>query len=437
MRSLNLSILKILIAGMLIPALSFAGESSTETLTLKKCVEIALKENSNVKITEYASLGAKSDMDEAFTDFLPKLSTKASYLRYEEVPTAEIEGFGTVPLGTRDNINFSVDVTQPLFTGGRIANGYSIKKRAYDSAKQEEELRKKEIVNEVTSRYFQLLMATRLKEITAKSRDIIKNHLKDVEAFYEVGMASKNDLLSAKVSLAGAESLLIKASNRYELAVSSLNYSLNRAINSPINDIEDVKEPQVKLDIDLDECVVKAYNNREELKIINNANKINESLINLERSAYYPQLYFIGSYNEAGDEMPLRDKYYSALVTLQLDIFSWGETLNRVESRKMALKRSYENENLVKNSISLEVKAAYLKLKQAAEEITATKQAVEQAEENHRIYDEKFKVNAASSSDVLDAEDLILRSKIDYYRALYDYHIAKADLKRATGEVTY
>ena len=153
----------------------------------------------------------------------------------------------------------------------------------------------------------------------------------------------------------------------------------------------------------------------------------------MERSAYYPQFYFIGSYTESGEDMPLRDKYYSALFTMELDIFDWGERSHRVENRKIELKKSHENETILKNSIRLEVKAAYLQLNQAREEINAMKQAVEQAEENYRIYDEKFKVNAATSTDVLDAENLILKSKINYFQALYDYHIAKANLKRAIG----
>ena len=135
--------------------------------------------------------------------------------------------------------------------------------------------------------------------------------------------------------------------------------------------------------------------------------------------------------------MPLDSNYYSALVTMELDIFSWGEKSSRIEGQKIELKKTHENEVILVNSIKMQVKSAYLRLTQAADEIKATKQAVEQADENYRIYDEKFKVNAATSTDVLDAENLILMSKINYYQALYNYHIAKINLKRAIGEITY
>lgn len=412
---------------------AYAAGPAGGALTLDECISIALKENSGVKLSDYSIAGAERDKKEAFTRFLPKLSGKASYYRIDEVPTTDIPGFGSVPIGDKETIDLSIDVTQPLFTGGRIASGYAIAKRAYDSAQKEGALMRKEIVREVTQNYFQVLKAKKLQEISMSSRDLISSHLDDVTAFFEAGMVSKNDVLETKVSLSNAKSILIKASNGYELAKSGLNFTLNRDVNAPI-DLIDTDESVEPFSMTLKECMEKALGSREELGIIENAKSINESLINIEKSAHYPQLYFIGSYKESGDKMPLDNRYYSGLFTMELDIFSWGEKSHRIASKRIELRKVRENEVILKRSIQLEVKAAYLRLNQAFDEINATKQAGEQAEENYRIYDEKFKVNAATSTDVLDAENLILRSKINYYQALYNYHIAKANLKRAIGE---
>jgi outer membrane protein TolC len=415
---------------------SFAYEIEKEPLTLQDCISIALKNNSDIRLSEYSILDARAKMDAAFTQFLPKISGKASYLKYDEVPTMDVSGFGTVPLGTEESVDLSIGLTQPIFTGGRIKNNYSINKSLYDIAQKEGEVKKKDVLKEVTQNYFQALKLKKLEEIARSSSELISSHLKNVEDFYEVGIVSKNDLLSAKVSLANADNLLIRATNGYELAKSRLNFSLNRDVNAPLF-LQDVDENIETYDMALDECIDTAFLNREELGIINSTKKINESLISMEKSAHYPQLYFIGNYNATGDEFPLSDSYYSALFTLEIDIFSWGETSYNVESSKIALKKTYENETIIKNSIRFEVKASYLQLRQAQDEINATKQAVEQAEENYRIYEEKFKVNAATSTDVLDAENLVLSSKINYFQALYNFHIAKINLLRAMGDINY
>ena len=428
-----MKLINILIVCFFILAAAHAAPLRAEPLALQDCIDIALENNSAVILSEYSVVDAEAKMDEAFSRFLPKLTGKATYMRYDSVPTVDVPGFGTVPFGTRDNYNMSVELVQPLFTGGRIKNYYSATKSAYDSAKKGSAAKKKDVIQEVTNKYFSVLKINKLVEIAQSSRDLISSHLKNVENFFEAGMVSKNDLLSAQVSLANTENLLIRAKNNYELAKSSLNFTMSRDVNEPV-DLKDIDENVTTYEKDLDKCISRALEEREELGIINNTKNINESLIKMEKSAYYPQLYFIGSYNEAGDEFPLRDEYYSALFTLELKIFDWGETSNKVESSKIALKKTAENEILIINSIKLEVKSAYLQLKQAHEEINAAKQAVAQAEENYRIYEARFAVNAATSTEVLDAENLILQSKINYFQALYDFHIAKINLKRATGE---
>ncbi|MFC1855361.1 TolC family protein [Thermodesulfobacteriota bacterium] len=432
-----MNVIRILIIALLLPVAVHASDA--EKLTLQECIDIALENNSELKLTEYSKNGARAKMNESLTHFFPRLTSSASYLRLESAPTAELPDGTVYPVAGKETYEYSVSLTQPIFTGGRIKNGYSISKYEFESAKEEKSIKQKDVITEVTKNYFQVLKAKKFEEISISSRNLIESHLKNVEAFYEAGIVSKNDLLSAKVSLANANNFLIKASNNYELAKSGLNFSLNQDLNSPLN-LEDIDEgaPEQNTDnedFNYESCVEKAFDYREELNIINNVKKISKSAVNLERSSYYPQFYAIATYGETGDDLPLNDDTSSLLVTAELDIFSWGGTSYRVESSKIALKKAKESETLLRNSIQLEVKRAYLQLKQSIEEINATKQAVEQAQENYRIFDEKFKVNAATSTDVLDAENLILESKINYFQALYNYHIAKIILKRATGEI--
>jgi len=61
------------------------------------------------------------------------------------------------------------------------------------------------------------------------------------------------------------------------------------------------------------------------------------------------------------------------------------------------------------------------------------KKAIEQAEENFRINEERYKEHVATSTDVIDAQTLLTRSKSDYYNALSNYNIAMATLERSMG----
>ena len=61
------------------------------------------------------------------------------------------------------------------------------------------------------------------------------------------------------------------------------------------------------------------------------------------------------------------------------------------------------------------------------------KKAIEQAEENFRINEERYKERVATSTDVIDAQTLLTRAKSDYYNALSNYNIALAELERSMG----
>ena len=93
-----------------------------------------------------------------------------------------------------------------------------------------------------------------------------------------------------------------------------------------------------------------------------------------------------------------------------------------------------ENRLSLEDSIRFDVKNALLGLELARKDIPPTKKAVEQAEENLRVSEERYKVQATTSTEVLDAQTLLTQARSNYYDALYNHNLAKAGLKRAIGE---
>ena len=82
----------------------------------------------------------------------------------------------------------------------------------------------------------------------------------------------------------------------------------------------------------------------------------------------------------------------------------------------------------------LEIKKAILDLQETEKNIPTTKKAVEQAEENLRVSEERYKAQVTTSTEVLDAQTLLSQARTNYYNALYNHSLAKASLLRAVGE---
>ncbi len=61
--------------------------------------------------------------------------------------------------------------------------------------------------------------------------------------------------------------------------------------------------------------------------------------------------------------------------------------------------------------------------------------AIARAEENLRIQDDRYKEGLAISTEVLDAETLLTRAKVDHRNATFDLYEAGYRLLHARGEL--
>ena len=101
--------------------------------------------------------------------------------------------------------------------------------------------------------------------------------------------------------------------------------------------------------------------------------------------------------------------------------------MSRLSQAKLSQKQILDN-------ISLEVKESYLRTSEAQQNITTIEKAIEQAKENLRITEERYKEQVSTTTDVLVAQTLFTETMTNYYNALYDFKIAKAILYRALGQ---
>ena len=87
----------------------------------------------------------------------------------------------------------------------------------------------------------------------------------------------------------------------------------------------------------------------------------------------------------------------------------------------------------IEDSIRLEVKDAFLKLKVSDKNIQTAKESLTQARENYRITNLQYQQQMTTSTEVLDARVFLTQAETNYYNALYGYMISLAELERAIG----
>lgn len=398
-------------------------------LTLDECVALALKRNPRISSARALVSEMEASYNSAVKDRLPTLSLQYDYLHQPE------EG---VPPSYADNyFSYAFTVEQPLYRGRALVTVAEMGELDIQLADADLFKSRNDLIFAVYKAYFSLLKSVKLEEVSDLAVIQLRSHLKDTKAFYEAGLIPKNDLLVSEVQLAEGQQNLLRARNGSALARTSLNLLLQYPLGVPI-DIRDNLQYEPRY-ISWEKVLDLAEKNRPELRRSKLLVKKAGKNITLARAPFLPSVTLSATYKKQGDTPVANDYDYSAdelkyaQATLQWDLWNWGQKEDKLAAVRQQERRAKNEELSTHNQILFEARAAFLDFFDAEKNIEVTESAVAQAEENFRINTSRFKAHINTSTDVLDAQILLTRAKLNYFNALYSYRVASAALDWSTG----
>ena len=416
-----------------------------QPLTLEESISIALKNSLVMNIAREGAKGAEAKKREAITGFLPKFSTSYTYTRLNEEPGFYFPGIPpTIPasdmvVGTKDNYNWIIEARQPIFAGGGILANYQASKIAEDAALVEEAAKAQDVVQDVKIAYFNILRAQRLLGTARQSVEMLNAHRDVAQNFFRVGLIPKNDLLQAEVQLANGKQVQVKAQNAVELTKSRLNIVLKRNLLSPV-EVVDILDYQ-PFNQSFQDCLDIAKKQRPELRISELRAEQAGKMVRVAQSEFFPTVGLVGQYARFGDKAAVKGSAYKDMESWQVmavaswNFWEWGKTKFRVDAGRAMEHQAIDQAKELNDQIALEIKNAYLLLQEAESQIAVSQKVIDQAEENFRISEARYKERVARSTEVLDAQTLLTRAQSEYANALADYNISYARLQRAMGVI--
>ncbi len=415
-----------------------AEEVTSSPLSLRQIVQIALEANLDVKMSNKEAEAAKYKKNMSRTDFYPTLNATYQYKRNERKVTSPFVGI-TVP---KDRYSLVASITQPLFSGFSISNQYKMAELNLDLTTSNKKRVRQDVALEATKAYFEILKAEKLLDVSKETVNQVSVQTDVVNNFYQVGMSPLNDLLESQVLLAGATQEVVRTRSHLDIARAYLNVLLRRPIHQSIEivDMLDYKP----FEFDLDFCIETALEKRIELKMSDIEIEMAEKDAQLAKRSYYPTVNLQGSYYRIGDEWyvdggeDIGDKdTWDISAVASWDVWDWGKTSSGTMEKKSRRSQAMLNRSKTEDSIQFGVTQAYLQMQTSEKNIITVETAIEQAKENVRINEERYKEQVATSTDVLTAQTLYFRTMNNYYRALYDFQIAKASLYREMGQDSF
>jgi outer membrane protein len=410
-----------------------------EKLNLERCIEIALKMQPNVIAATSTVNVNESRVGQAKANYYPQVNWSSSYTRISPATVGSGSSSssgnisGTSFRTTSDSFDeyfTGFNLSQMIYDFGKTPTQVKIQNLNLDSSRSDLKNTIDQTILAVKQAYYGVVQA---KYNVLVAEDTVKQttqHLEQAKGFYEVGTKPKFDMTKAEVDLSNAKLNLIRNTNAFRISLVTLNNVMGIP-NAPEYSIDETMSFS-KYEMTLEDALAKAYENRPDLKSIVSKRQATESSVDLAKTGYYPVLSGSAAYSWSGEQFPL-EHGWDVGAALSFPIFSGFLTKYQVQEAKANLNVIKANEESLKQTIFLEVQAAYLTLRAAEDAIPTAKLGVEQAQENLDIANGRYAAGVGNPIEVTDAEVGLANARTSNIQALYVDKVAQASLEKAMG----
>ncbi len=434
-------------------AINFVNSFSQEngeaiSLNLEKSIELALKNNHELRKSELDKRRAESQVREAWgSAVFPKINGSANYTRALKLPifTFQIDtGGGTATqsfrMGSDNSITATVSAEQTILSGGlflavRVARIYDeIAEKALTGTRLN-------VITQVKKSFYSVLVAQEAVKLSKLNLKLAEDNFKNAQSMFDAGLTSEYDLIRARVQVQNFMPVLRQTENSYISAQNLLKIltgiELERKIQ--IEDSLDFNE----LDIpEFEESAAKLEQQNNLLNQLKLQVEFQDKNVTYQFTQHLPSLAAFGQWQIQAQENDGTKSFFkypyrnavSVGLNLRVPIFDGFQTTARVQQAKIDLLKANEDFILARKNLKSRLESLILDIKRNREQIDSYKATIAQAERGYEIAVKRFTTGLGTQLEVVDAQVALSQSKVNYLQTLFDYYISNAELDELLGE---
>jgi len=434
--------LVVLTAALVLSAVSGpAAAQEKRVLTLDDCLRLALERNPFYLAAREREGGAKAQLNEAASRFFPSLNAQGMNTLSEKPFELVFPSFIPDQPPQRVKIDFtrdyqmSLSVSLPLFTGGRLLAAYRQADDNLGATRESIRQSRQETIFNVKRGFYGYLLAKQFVEVAEEASALAEGHYNTVKSLFEVGMASKFDLLRSEVEVANLKPQLIRARNGLAVAELGLKSVLGLDLAESVEFRGELTF--VPQDPNVEEAVALALLQRPDLAQLQFQRRMAGEVLKMARASGLPTLAVAGSYNYWADQLKFTKgvwtNYYAVNLVLTVPIFNGFAASAQVGQSKALIRELELTQKGLTEMVKFEVRQAVLNYTQAREALLSQEKNVEQAREAVRIAELNYKEGLATNLDVSGTQVALSQARTNLSQALYDCAVALAQLEKAVG----
>ncbi|HNP47438.1 MAG TPA: TolC family protein [Bacteroidia bacterium] len=422
-----------------------AGAQTTLPLSLQDAIAKGTEASKSMKASDARVQIAKAKYSEAIDGALPSVKLSAGYTRLSDIEQPKIKFPGTSEAVTlfpvyTNNYLAKLSVSETVFSGFRLKYAMESQRLLQKAAEYDSEKDKDEVVFGIVSAYFNLYKLKVSGQLINDNLNQVKEHVRETSVWEKEGIATHNDVLRWQLQQSNIE--LTKMDIENNQAIAEYNFNLMLGINSDTHvEVDTTEVEKLVPALTLNECFGKAMEKRGDLMAMDMRSKAASNALKVAKNSYLPQLAVAGNYYDARPNsrvIPPQDEFRTSWdvgLNFTWDLVSLYSNKHVVSEANGLYRQTDESKNALSDAVKMEVNQNYLLYVQSKSKVDVMRKAVEQADENNRLMDSRYRNNLVTLSDLLDANTTLLQSKINLALAKADVQLAYYRLQKAIGTI--
>jgi len=433
---------------VVIISLLFAGYTQAQdtlSLSLQKCIEIALDESPTIKIAEKEIERTDYANKEKMAGLFPAINASAAYTRTlkKQKLFFDIPGMPSSPDGIevgQDNsfagvLSASMPIVSPTLWA-------SLKLNEIDAALALASARSSRItlVNSVTKAYYGVLLAQDSYKVFERTYQNTAENAKIIFSKYQQGAVSEFEWIRADVQLRNALTNLVSSESAVNMSKLQLKMLMGIDMQTAIQpegklaDYESLvfeetlhlSAKELDKNVDINQFDIKAKQLKQSLEI--------------QKTTWLPSLSASFNYQYMAmpnDDVAMKDYYWfptsSVGLTLSIPIFQGGSKHYKSKQLQVQMQSLDDQRANLKRSIELQAITFTDNMIKAIEKMESGKKALLQADKALTISQKMYDVGVGTYLDITNAELGYIQAGLSYNQSIYDFMSAKADLEKLLG----
>ncbi|CAN2044512.1 hypothetical protein GMMP1_130041 [Candidatus Magnetomoraceae bacterium gMMP-1] len=413
----------------------FSKYEQSAPLTLNQSIKHAIINNHRIKMQNEKILEASYALKSTKNEKYPSLDFETSYgyrKRSGTISSSEFKPYGV-----------SLILSKDIYDGGKLNKDIVKSTLLCELEKLNFLTTLEDIIYNVSKSFYDILHYEQQINSIKEYIVILTRDYNQISQRFTIGDVSKFELIMAEVKLKEQKNILLS----YLLSLKKAKEDLRVLMNLPTEATYRVDGDLKKIinnnnyRFDLESNISTLFKNRTSLKISSLRQKIAETELKIERTAYYPDILAeielshenreIGSF-QASEE---NDTSFGAYLTFTLPIMEYLKTKPKIIKKRKEIAALKEEEKNMIEEIKAEIinfiydkKISEKKLSVEKENLDLLKQAVGMARK-------AYFAGAMSLLDVQQVSLSYIQAEMNYYRVIYELVITDLNFKKACGDL--